>query len=71
MVYWVFYRESGNVFDEIMAPFVWKFPELNVTISGDDLKSVTKFFDEPGAYTAVLNVDGNEIACAPLTVLGN
>lgn len=67
---WSFYRESGDVFDAIMSPFVWKFPELNKTVSGNGMNSVNITYTESGIYTATLNVDGSEVQCGSLQVQG-
>lgn len=70
MATWAFYREDGDVFDAIMAPFVWDFPELSKTLQGNGMNSVNVSYDEPGTYTATLSVDGNLITCDPLQVQG-
>ena len=70
MATWSFYREGGDVFDAIMAPFVWTFPELDKTVQGNGMNSVNVSYEQSGTYTAVLNVDGDEIACDPLQVQG-
>lgn len=67
---WAFYRENGDIFDAIMAPFVWKFPELSKTVQGNGYDKVNIEYPEPGTYTATLSVDGSEITCAPLQVQG-
>ncbi len=67
---WSFYREGGDVFDAIMAPFVWNFPELDKIVQGNGMNSVNVSYEQPGTYTAVLNVDGSEVACDPLQVQG-
>ena len=67
---WTFLREEGDVFDAIMAPFVWNFPELNKTIQGNGYNTVNIEYPESGVYTATLKVDGNEITCSPLHVQG-
>ena len=70
MATWTFFRETGDVFDAIMAPFVWKFPELDKTVQGNGMNSVNVSYEQSGTYTATLNVDGTEIACDPLQVQG-
>ena len=70
MATWSFFRESGDVFDAIMAPFVWKFPELDKTVQGNGMNSVNVSYESSGTYTATLNVDGSEITCNPLQVQG-
>ena len=70
MATWSFFRESGDVFDAIMAPFVWTFPELSKTVQGNGMNSVNVSYEQSGTYTATLNVDGTEIACEPLQVQG-
>jgi hypothetical protein len=67
---WSFYREGGDVFDAIMAPFVWTFPEQNKTVQGNGMNTVNVSYEEAGTYTASLNVDGNTIECTPLQVQG-
>lgn len=67
---WEFYRESGDVFDVIMAPFVWKFPEMSKTVQGNGMNSVNIAYNEAGTFTATLNVDGNEVVCDTLQVQG-
>lgn len=70
MATWAFYRDAGDVFDAIMAPFVWNFPELNKTLQGNGMNSVNVSYEQSGTYTATLNVDGNLITCEPLQVQG-
>ena len=70
MATWTFYRESGDVFDAIMAPFVWTFPELNKTVQGNGYNTVSTNYTESGTYTATLDVDGTKITCDPLRVQG-
>lgn len=70
MATWEFFRESGDVFDAIMAPYVWNFIETGKTLKGNGMNSVNVTYEEPGTYTAVLNVDGTEVACEPLQVQG-
>jgi hypothetical protein len=70
MATWSFYRESGDVFDAIMAPFVWKFPEQDKIVQGNGMNAVNVSYEEAGTYTATLNVDGNTITCTPLQVQG-
>lgn len=70
MATWSFYRESGDVFDAIMSPFVWKFPELDKTVSGNGMNSVNITYEESGVYTATLNVDGSDVVCGTLQVQG-
>ncbi len=67
---WKFYRETGDLFDAIMSPFVWTFPELEKTISGNGKNKVDMLYPESGVYTAVLNADGTEALCDPLQVQG-
>ena len=70
MATWAFYRDAGDVFDAIMAPFVWNFPEMNKTVQGNGYNSVNISYTESGTYTATLNVDGTPITCDPLQVQG-
>lgn len=70
MATWSFYRESGDVFDAIMSPFIWNFPELNKTVSGNGMNSVNVTYEESGIYTAKLNVDGADVECGTLQVQG-
>lgn len=67
---WSFYRETGDVFEAIMAPYVWNFPELNKKLQGNGLNSVDVRFTEAGTYTAELTVDGTTISCGELQVQG-
>ena len=70
MATWAFFREEGDVFDAIMAPFVWTFPELDKTLQGNGYNTVSTSYPESGTYNATLSVDGTEIACSPLQVQG-
>lgn len=67
---WEFFRESGDVFDAIMAPYVWTFVETGKTLKGNGMNSVNVTYTEPGTYNAVLNVDGADVQCSPLQVQG-
>lgn len=71
---WKFYRASSDsvdVFDEIMAPFVWVFEGTSTTtVQGNGMKDATLRYEEAGSFAAYLSVDGNEITCSPLQVQG-
>lgn len=68
---WKFYRSSGDVYEQILAPFVWAFEGgSSTTVQGNGLQTVNVRYEEAGTYAAYLNVDGNEIACDPLQVQG-
>ena len=68
---WKFYRSSGDVYEQILAPFVWTFEGgSSTTVQGNGLQTVNVRYEEAGTYAAYLNVDGNEIACDPLQVQG-
>lgn len=71
LVTWKFYRASGEIFEQIMSPFVWTFEGVsNPNIQGNGLYSVNVRYAESGTYSAYLNVDGNEVACEPIQVQG-
>lgn len=70
---WKFYRTEGEVFDQILAPFVWIFDkgsEGKDTISGNGLNSVNVAYSNSGSYGATLSVDGNSVTCTNLQVNG-
>lgn len=70
---WKFYRSEGEVFDQILAPFVWIFDkgsEGKDTISGNGLNSVNVAYPNSGSYGATLSVDGNSVTCTNLQVNG-
>lgn len=67
---WEFYRESGDVFDAIIAPYVWNFADMSKVLKGNGMNTVNVTYKEPGTYNAVLNVDGTDITCSPLQVQG-
>lgn len=70
---WKFYRSTGNIFEQILAPFKWSFTGSKTTAlqgNGADMDEVNVRYDESGTATATLNVDGNEIKCDPLQVQG-
>lgn len=69
MATWAFYRAAGDVFDQIMSPFVWTFDDGKV-LKGNGMDKVNKTYETSGVYKASLNVDGNEIECDPLRVQG-
>ena len=69
MATWAFYRQDGDVFDQIMSPFVWTFDDGKV-LKGNGMDKVNKTYESSGIYKATLNVDGNDIECAPLRVQG-
>ena len=69
MATWVFYRDAGDVFDQIMSPFVWTFDDGKV-LKGNGMDKVNKTYDVSGVYKATLNVDGNDVECDPLRVQG-
>lgn len=69
MATWTFNRTSGDVFEQIMAPFVWTFSDGKV-IKGNGMQNVNISYETSGPYTATLNVDGNDITCSPLNVQG-
>lgn len=69
MATWAFNRTSGDVFEQIMAPFVWTFSDGKV-LQGNGLQNVNITYEVSGPYTATLNVDGNEITCSSLNVQG-
>lgn len=70
MATWSFYRDEGDIFESILAPFVWTFPELEKTVQGNGMNAVNVSYEQSGTYTAILNVDGSEITCSPLRVQG-
>ena len=68
---WEFYRSAGEVYNQIMAPFVWSFTGAKTeSLQGNGLNSVNVRYTDAGTYTAKLNVDGNEVTCDPLQVQG-
>ncbi len=68
---WKFYRSAGEVYDQILAPFVWAFEGASTTsLQGNGLQEVNVRYAEAGSFQAYLNVDGNEVACSPLQVQG-
>ena len=69
MATWAFYRQNGDVFDQIMSPFVWTFDDGKV-LKGNGMDKVNKTYETSGVYKASLNVDGNDIECDPLRVQG-
>jgi len=68
MATWKFNRSSGDVFDEIMSPFVWNFD--GEAVQGNGLKEVNRTYAEAGTYNASLTVDGSTVTCTPLQVQG-
>ena len=69
MATWAFYRQNGDVFDQIMSPFVWTFDDGKV-LKGNGMDKVNKTYETSGIYKATLNVDGNDVECEPLRVQG-
>lgn len=69
MASWVFTRSSGDVFDQILAPFVWTFDD-GKSLQGNGLSTVNLRYSKSGVVTAQLSVDGNTITCSPLQVQG-
>ncbi|MBQ3714592.1 MAG: hypothetical protein II892_03280 [Fibrobacter sp.] len=69
MATWAFFRSAGDVFDQIMAPFVWTFDDGKV-LKGNGLDKVNKTYETSGIYKATLKVDGNDVECDPLRVQG-
>ena len=68
---WEFYRSAGEVYNQIMAPFVWSFTGAKTeSLQGNGLNSVNVRYTDAGTYTAKLNVDGNEVTCDALQVQG-
>lgn len=68
---WKFYRSEGDVYDQILAPFVWAFEGASTEkLQGNGMDKVNVRYAEAGLFNAYLNVDGNEIACSPLQVQG-
>ena len=67
---WEFARSSGDIFDGIMAPYIWTFADIDKTLQGNGLNSVNLKYESAGTYNAKLSVDGNEITCDPLQVQG-
>ena len=68
---WNFYRSEGEIFDQIMAPFIWVFEgSTKDTIKGNGLNAVNMRYENSGTYKASLLVDGNTIECSPLQVQG-
>ena len=69
MATWSFYRQDGDVFDQIMSPFVWTFEDGKV-LKGNGMDKVNRTYETSGVYGATLNVDGNEVECDPIRVQG-
>ncbi len=69
---WKFYREGeGDIFDQILAPFVWAFEGAATTnVQGNGMDKVTIRYPDAGSFAAYLNVDGNDIACESIQVQG-
>ena len=70
MATWEFLRSQGDVFDQILAPYVWTFSD-GKTLQGNGLNSVNVIYNESGTVTAQLSVDGNIVDCSPLQVQGD
>lgn len=71
IVTWEFLRSKGEVWDQILAPFVWTFSGTNVeSLQGNGLSSVNVRYENSGTHYAELNVDGNLVECSPLQVQG-
>lgn len=71
LVTWKFYRSTGDVFDQILAPFVWTFEGTsNTNVQGNGLDVVNVRYADAGSFAAYLNVDGNDVACDPVQVQG-
>ena len=57
---WQFFRDEGEVWDQILAPFVWTFEgTASKSIQGNGLNQVNIRYENSGTYTASLLVDGN------------
>lgn len=68
---WKFYRSSGDLYEQILAPFVWVFEGVSsATIQGNGMQTVNIRYEEAGSYATYLSVDGNEIACDSIQVQG-
>ena len=68
---WEFYRNQGEVFNQIMAPFVWSLPGTKTeSLQGNGLNSINVRYADAGTFTAKLTVDGNEVTCDELQVQG-
>ena len=69
LVTWKFYRTSGDVYDQILAPFVWTFDNGKV-LQGNGLQEVNVRYEEAGLFNASLNIDGTDVTCDPIQVQG-
>ncbi len=68
---WEFSRTQGEVFNQIVAPFVWVFEGGKTdTVSGNGIESVNVRYENSGVFKATLSVDGNNVECSPLQVQG-
>ncbi len=68
---WNFYRNEGEVYDQILAPFVWTFDGTSQkNVQGNGLQTVNVRYEESGLYKATLLVDGNAVECEELQVKG-
>ena len=70
---WNFYRSEGEVYDQILAPFIWIFDKGDEgadTVSGNGLNTVNVSYENSGSFGATLNVDGNSVTCTDLQVQG-
>lgn len=68
---WQFYRTEGEVWDQILAPFVWIFEGASSdSVQGNGLNQVNIRYENSGSYSASLLVDGNSIICDTLQVQG-
>lgn len=68
---WQFFRNEGEVWDQILAPFVWVFNGASTdTVQGNGLNQVNLRYENSGTYGASLWVDGNTIVCDSLQVQG-
>lgn len=70
---WNFYRSEGEVYDQILAPFIWIFDKGDEgadTVSGNGLNTVNVSYENSGTFGATLNVDGNSVTCTDLQVQG-
>lgn len=68
---WQFFRDEGEVWDQILAPFVWTFEgTASKSIQGNGLNQVNIRYENSGTYTASLLVDGNSVLCDTLQVQG-
>ena len=70
MATWEFLRSQGDVFDQILAPYIWTFSD-GKTLQGNGLNTVNVTYKTSGTVTAKLSVDGNEVECSPLQVQGD